>query len=184
MKKLTLILFLVATGIQFVGAQEVLTIGAETTDISSESGKNYDRIEMIRNIPAGKYSAFAVASTVDGYYFGVNAPRFVASRTQDGGYNVLRVMEDTEDFEPGNIYLVKPVNGWGVTTDSPIVSFTAGIKTTVTGTDLSYTNDFKVRQAVSSIAKLVDKLNKATSATEINNGKRDIDELLKMSSVK
>lgn len=108
----------------------VLTIPTGQLQTGATSGAKYDRIETVRAISAGKLYVLAVPSTVDGYYFGADAERYIVKEVRkkgdEGKEYVVGLMGDTADFESGNLYIVRPDMG-----ADALYSYTAGVQTAV-----------------------------------------------------
>lgn len=107
----------------------VLTVGADQQTVGVTEGTRYDRIETVRQIPAGQLTALAVPALVDGYFFGADAERFVVLDVVSNGEGntfTVRRMKDLEDFLAGTLYIVKPE-----LKTQTIYSLTAGITTAV-----------------------------------------------------
>ena len=107
----------------------VLTVGADQQTVGVTEGTRYDRIETVRQIPAGQLTALAVPALVDGYFFGADAERYAVLKVESNGEGnvfTVRRMKDFEDFLSGTLYIVKPELD-----TQTIYSLTAGITTAV-----------------------------------------------------
>lgn len=104
---------------------------AAATDgfISTQAVTGPDRYDHDCHVAAGQWTLLNFPATVDGYYFGPDAPRYKVSRKteqEDRYVLTLAPMADDEDFLAGVDYLVAP------TTDVDcITSVTAGVATSV-----------------------------------------------------
>lgn len=168
MKKIFCTFALLAGFATMASAQKTLTIGA-TDNTNTYSTQNWDRIEMVRNVPADAVTLFAVVAPMDGYYFGADAKRWeVQTVTNDNGEHDLKIvpMADDADFEPLHYYIVKPEAGCGA---EKLVSITAGIQTRAEYMEFPL-NCYTVnsRAVIGSVAKLIDKLNAGSTFTTKN----------------
>lgn len=82
---------------------QTITIG------NSYNIDDYDRVEMALPYPqyADLYTFYKFPAEVDGYYFGADAERYVVSLNGDGEIASLNKMDDSADFEPNVLYLIK-----------------------------------------------------------------------------
>lgn len=131
MKRYTILFFLLSSFLLSYAQTpaSVLTVGADQQDVGVAEGTRYDRIEMVRQIPAGQLTALAVPALVDGYFFGADAERYAVLNVESNGEGnvfTVRRMKDLEDFLSGTLYIVKPELD-----TQTIYSLTAGITTAV-----------------------------------------------------
>lgn len=131
MKRYTLLFFLLSSFLLSYAQTpaSVLTVGADQQNVGVAEGTRYDRIEMVRQIPAGQLTALAVPALVDGYFFGADAERYAVLNVESNGEGnvfTVRRMKDLEDFLSGTLYIVKPELD-----TQTIYSLTAGISTAV-----------------------------------------------------
>lgn len=131
MKRYTILFFLLSSFLLSYAQTpaSVLTVGADQQDVGVAEGTRYDRIEMVRQIPAGQLTALAVPALVDGYFFGADAERYAVLNVESNGEGnvfTVRRMKDLEDFLSGTFYIVKPELD-----TQTIYSLTAGITTAV-----------------------------------------------------
>lgn len=112
-----------------------ITSLAVAASASSTDG-SYDRITtaMPYAIPAGKPVFLQFAASVDGYYFGADAPRYEVTFNADGEAESYAAMADDADFEAGKVYLVTSERE----ETAPVVSMTAGVKTYTKASDLTW----------------------------------------------
>jgi|GEM_PF-5015974 len=163
MKKILCTIALLASAATMACAQSTLDIAADNTNaIGGTIDYVYDRVDMVRNVPASTATLFAVPATVDGYYFGADAKRWEVTVKADGQH-VLLPMDDLADFEPNHLYIVKPEANCGATV---ITSIVAGTKVTVPAStnplvcDDVYTTDTygNTTAAIGSVSNLVNEL--------------------------
>ena len=131
MKRYTILFFLLSSFLLSYAQTpaSVLTVGADQQNVGVAEGTRYDRIEMVRQIPAGQLTALAVPALVDGYFFGADAERYAVLNVESNGEGnvfTVRRMKDFEDFLSGTLYIVKPELD-----TQTIYSLTAGITTAV-----------------------------------------------------
>ena len=131
MKRYTILFFLLSSFLLSYAQTpaSVLTVGADQQNVGVAEGTRYDRIEMVRQIPAGQLTALAVPALVDGYFFGADAERYAVLNVESNGEGnvfTVRRMKDLEDFLSGTLYIVKPELD-----TQTIYSLTAGITTAV-----------------------------------------------------
>ena len=131
MKRYTLLFFLLSSFLLSYAQTpaSVLTVDADQQNVGVAEGTRYDRIEMVRQIPAGQLTALAVPALVDGYFFGADAERYAVLNVESNGEGnvfTVRRMKDLEDFLSGTLYIVKPELD-----TQTIYSLTAGITTAV-----------------------------------------------------
>ena len=131
MKRYTILFFLLSSFLLSYAQTpaSVLTVGADQQNVSVAEGTRYDRIEMVRQIPAGQLTALTVPALVDGYFFGADAERYAVLNVESNGEGnvfTVRRMKDFEDFLSGTLYIVKPELD-----TQTIYSLTAGITTAV-----------------------------------------------------
>ena len=131
MKRYTILFFLLSSFLLSYAQTpaSVLTVGADQQNVGVAEGTRYDRIEMVRQIPAGQLTALAVPALVDGYFFGADAERYAVLNVESNGEGnvfTVRRMKDLEDFLSGTLYIVKPELN-----TQTIYSLTAGITTAV-----------------------------------------------------
>ena len=131
MKRYTILFFLLSSFLLSYAQTpaSVLTVGADQQNVGVAEGTRYDRIEMVRQIPAGQLTALAVPALVDGYFFGADAERYAVLNVESNGEGnvfTVRRMKDFEDFLSGTLYIVKPELN-----TQTIYSLTAGITTAV-----------------------------------------------------
>lgn len=131
MKRYTILFFLLSSFLLSYAQTpaSVLTVGANQQNVGVAEGTRYDRIEMVRQIPAGQLTALAVPALVDGYFFGADAERYAVLNVESNGEGnvfTVRRMKDFEDFLSGTLYIVKPELD-----TQTIYSLTAGITTAV-----------------------------------------------------
>lgn len=131
MKRYTILFFLLSCFLLSYAQTpaSVLTVGADQQNVGVAEGTRYDRIEMVRQIPAGQLTALAVPALVDGYFFGADAERYAVLNVESNGEGnvfTVRRMKDLEDFLSGTLYIVKPELD-----TQTIYSLTAGITTAV-----------------------------------------------------
>lgn len=131
MKRYTLLFFLLSSFLLSYAQTpaSVLTVDADQQNVGVAEGTRYDRIEMVRQIPAGQLTALAVPALVDGYFFGADAERYAVLNVESNGEGnvfTVRRMKDFEDFLSGTLYIVKPELD-----TQTIYSLTAGITTAV-----------------------------------------------------
>ena len=131
MKRYTILFFLLSSFLLSYAQTpaSVLTVGADQQNVGVAEGTRYDRIEMVRQIPAGQLTALAVPALVDGYFFGADAERYAVLNVESNGEGnvfTVRRMKDLEDFLSGTLYIVKPEPD-----TQTIYSLTAGITTAV-----------------------------------------------------
>ena len=131
MKRYTILFFLLSSFLLSYAQTpaSVLTVGANQQNVGVAEGTRYDRIEMVRQIPAGQLTALAVPALVDGYFFGADAERYAVLNVESNGEGnvfTVRRMKDLEDFLSGTLYIVKPELD-----TQTIYSLTAGITTAV-----------------------------------------------------
>ena len=131
MKRYTILFFLLSSFLLSYAQTpaSVLTVGADQQNVGVAEGTRYDRIEMVRQIPAGQLTALAVPALVDGYFFGADAERYAVLNVEsncEGNVFTVRRMKDLEDFLSGTLYIVKPELD-----TQTIYSLTAGITTAV-----------------------------------------------------
>ena len=131
MKRYTILFFLLFSFLLSYAQTpaSVLTVGADQQNVGVAEGTRYDRIEMVRQIPAGQLTALAVPALVDGYFFGADAERYAVLNVESNGEGnvfTVRRMKDLEDFLSGTLYIVKPELN-----TQTIYSLTAGITTAV-----------------------------------------------------
>ena len=131
MKRYTILFFLLSSFLLSYAQTpaSVLTVGADEQNVGVAEGTRYDRIEMVRQIPAGQLTALAVPALVDGYFFGADAERYAVLNVESNGEGnvfTVRRMKDLEDFLSGTLYIVKPELD-----TQTIYSLTAGITTAV-----------------------------------------------------
>lgn len=134
MKRYTILFFLLSSFLLSYAQTpaSVLTVGADQQNVGVAEGTRYDRIEMVRQIPAGQLTALAVPALVDGYFFGADAERYAVLNVESNGEGnvfTVRRMKDLEDFLSGTLYIVKPELD-----TQTIYSLTAGIATAVGST--------------------------------------------------
>ena len=134
MKRYTILFFLLSSFLLSYAQTpaSVLTVGADQQNVGVAKGTRYDRIEMVRQIPAGQLTALAVPALVDGYFFGADAERYAVLNVESNGEGnvfTVRRMKDLEDFLSGTLYIVKPELD-----TQTIYSLTAGITTAVGST--------------------------------------------------
>ena len=134
MKRYTILFFLLSSFLLSYAQTpaSVLTVGADQQNVGVAEGTRYDRIEMVRQIPAGQLTALAVPALVDGYFFGADAERYAVLNVESNGEGnvfTVRRMKDFEDFLSGTLYIVKPELD-----TQTIYSLTAGITTAVGST--------------------------------------------------
>ena len=134
MKRYTILFFLLSSFLLSYAQTpaSVLTVGADQQNVGVAEGTRYDRIEMVRQIPAGQLTALAVPALVDGYFFGADAERYAVLNVESNGEGnvfTVRRMKDFEDFLSGTLYIVKPELN-----TQTIYSLTAGITTAVGST--------------------------------------------------
>ena len=131
MKRYTILFFLLSSFLLSYAQTpaSVLTVGADQQNVGVAEGTRYDRIEMVRQIPAGQLTALTVPALVDGYFFGADAERYAVLNVESNGEGnvfTVRRMKDLEDFLSGTLYIVKPELN-----TQTIYSLTAGITTAV-----------------------------------------------------
>lgn len=131
MKRYTILFFLLSSFLLSYAQTpaSVLTVGADQQNVGVAEGTRYDRIEMVRQIPAGQLTALAVPALVDGYFFGADAERYAVLNVESNGEGnvfTVRRMKDFEDFLSGTLYIIKPELD-----TQTIYSLTAGITTAV-----------------------------------------------------
>ncbi len=131
MKRYTILFFLLSSFLLSYAQTpaSVLTVDADQQNVGVAEGTRYDRIEMVRQIPAGQLTALAVPALVDGYFFGADAERYAVLNVESNGEGnvfTVRRMKDLEDFLSGTLYIVKPELD-----TQTIYSLTAGITTAV-----------------------------------------------------
>ena len=131
MKRYTILFFLLSSFLLSYAQTpaSVLTVGANQQNVGVAEGTRYDRIEMVRQIPAGQLTALTVPALVDGYFFGADAERYAVLNVESNGEGnvfTVRRMKDFEDFLSGTLYIVKPELD-----TQTIYSLTAGITTAV-----------------------------------------------------
>ena len=131
MKRYTILFFLLSSFLLSYAQTpaSVLTVGADQQNVGVAEGTRYDRIEMVRQIPAGQLTALTVPALVDGYFFGADAERYAVLNVESNGEGnvfTVRRMKDFEDFLSGTLYIVKPELD-----TQTIYSLTAGITTAV-----------------------------------------------------
>lgn len=131
MKRYTILFFLLSSFLLSYAQTpaSVLTVGVDQQNVGVAEGTRYDRIEMVRQIPAGQLTALAVPALVDGYFFGADAERYAVLNVESNGEGnvfTVRRMKDLEDFLSGTLYIVKPELD-----TQTIYSLTAGITTAV-----------------------------------------------------
>lgn len=133
---------------------EVKEIG---TDGKATAG-NYDRISIAlpNDVTAGEPIYVNFPATVDGYTFGCNAERYHLT-VVDGVATEINPMDDFDNFEAGETYLVVPE----VAVESPVYSYTAGVRTHCLGVDAPCVIDKAIvlNYSIGDLARLVDKLN-------------------------
>lgn len=101
--------------------------------ISTQAVTGPDRYDHDCHVAADQWTLLNFPAAVDGYYFGVDAPRYkVSGKTEVEGRYVLSLapMADDEDFLAGADYLVAPTGDV-----DRITSITAGLATPVITTD-------------------------------------------------
>lgn len=131
MKRYTILFFLLSSFLLSYAQTpaSVLTVSVDQQNVGVAEGTRYDRIEMVRQIPAGQLTALAVPALVDGYFFGADAERYAVLNVESNGEGnvfTVRRMKDFEDFLSGTLYIVKPELD-----TQTIYSLTAGITTAV-----------------------------------------------------
>lgn len=126
------------------------------TDGKATAG-NYDRISIAlpNDVTAGEPIYVNFPATVDGYTFGCNAERYHLI-VVDGVATEINPMDDFDNFEAGETYLVVPE----VAVESPVYSYTAGVRTHCLGVDAPCVIDKAIvlNYSIGDLARLVDKL--------------------------
>lgn len=102
------------------------TTKAYTATDASVAG-NYDVITtaMPYAIPANDGVFVQFPDTVDGYYFGCDAPRYEVTLNKNGEATKYTRMTDLADFEAGKVYYIESEKA----ETEPVVSMTAGVQT-------------------------------------------------------
>lgn len=134
--------------------EQSLTIG---TDGKATAG-DYDRIsiELPNDVTAGEPIYVNFPATVDGFTFGCNAERYHLTLDADGVATEIAPMDDFDDFEAGETYLVVPE----VAVESPVYSYTAGVRTHCLGVSAPCVIDKAIvlNYSIGDLARLIDKL--------------------------
>lgn len=108
----------------------VLEISKSMTQVPETANDKYDRITMERDMPAGRWTTIVFPAALDGFYFGIEAERYIVTNSQKRSDGVLVLdiedMKELDDFKAGTTYLIKPVYG-----AEKITFITAGITTPV-----------------------------------------------------
>lgn len=130
LKVVMLAAMLMVTTAEVKAQANVLNISESQLQVPQNADEKYDRIVMKRSIPADRWTAFVLPADLDGFYFGVEAERFIISSVSKGDVGDLVIktlpMTESEDFVSGVPYLVKPKVG-----AEELVFLTAGIQTVV-----------------------------------------------------
>lgn len=141
-----------------VSKEHSLAVGTDGTDGAATEG-DYDRISIAlpNDVTAGEPIYVNFPATVDGYTFGCNAERYHLT-VVDGVATEINPMDDFDNFEAGETYLVVPE----VAVESPVYSYTAGVRTHCLGVDAPCMIDnsaIVLNYSIGDLARLVDKLN-------------------------
>lgn len=128
------------------------------TDGAATEG-DYDRISIAlpTEVAAGEPIYVNFPATVDGYTFGLNAERYHLTLDADGVATEVAPMDDFDDFEAGETYLVVPE----VAVESPVYSYTSGVRTHCLGVSAPCMIDNEaivLNYSIGDLARLVDKL--------------------------
>lgn len=133
-------------------------------DVAATAGK-YDRINIVlpqEKIVVGKPIYVQFPAKVDGYTFGCNAERYHLTLDADGKVTDIEPMDDFDDFEAGETYLVVPE----VAVASPVYSYTAGVRTPCLGAPCMIDN---VKYSIGGLARLIDKLNAGSNIYKLEH---------------
>lgn len=144
-------------------SQDIAANGAAT------AGK-YDRISIAlpNAVVAGEPIYVNFPATVDGYTFGCNAERYHLTLDADGKATDIAPMDDFDDFEAGETYLVVPE----VAVASPVYSYTAGVRTPCLGVNVPCMIDNEaivLNYSIGDLARLIDKLNAGSNIYKLEH---------------
>lgn len=142
--------------------QNIDPAGVEVKEIGTDgvvTAGDYDRISIAlpNEVAVGEPIYVNFPATVDGYTFGCNAERYHLT-VVDGVATEINPMDDFDNFEAGETYLVVPE----VAVESPVYSYTAGVRTHCLGVSAPCVIDNEaivLNYSIGDLARLVDKLN-------------------------
>lgn len=131
MKKILFSILVLFFVIPTFGQGKNLNILEGETVLPTTHDASYDLVMYYRTLEKGKFYAFALATPLDGYYFGADVKRYIVNsmtpKTSATYIIDYTPMQDTEDFLPQQLYIIEaPEN------ISSIISVTAGKQTKVT----------------------------------------------------
>lgn len=144
----------------------------QSQDIAADGAANagkYDRISIAlpNEVVAGEPIYVNFPATVDGYTFGCNAERYHLT-VVDGVATDIAPMDDFDNFEAGETYLVVPE----VAVASPVYSYTAGVRTPCLGVDVPCMIDNEaivLNYSIGDLARLIDKLNAGSNIYKLEH---------------
>lgn len=131
---------------------------------------DYDRISIAlpNAVVAGEPIYVNFPATVDGYTFGCNAERYHLTLDADGKATDIAPMDDFDNFEAGETYLVVPE----VAVASPVYSYTAGVRTPCLGVDVPCmigNEAIVLNYSIGDLARLIDKLNAGSNIYKLEH---------------
>lgn len=145
-------------------SQDIVPASTEESQTIAANGTSaagyYDRISIAlpSNVKAGEPIYVQFPAKIDGYTFGASAERYHLTLDAEGVTTDIAAMDELDDFEAGETYLVIPE----VSVSGPLYSYISGVRTPCLGVDAPCLLDnsaIVLNYSIGDLARLIDRLN-------------------------